>query len=254
VRGLLLPLVPAGGTVLLLGVVGGVGGTLTLLSYNYWMREKGWRGREWLAAVRFDLATGYVLTGVFGVALILLAGAVLHPKGIRIEGSKGVLEMAVILADRFGTAGEKTFLIGFWAAVATSMLGVWQGVPYLFADWVTMLKKGGGAAAPGAATGSGPEAPPAITTRDPLYRGALGFLTLPPMALLAFGKPVWIVVIYAATGSLFMPALAATLLVMNNGRGLGELRNGRIANAGLVLCLLLFAYLAFGQLRDAFSG
>jgi Mn2+/Fe2+ NRAMP family transporter len=36
-RGLAVPRVPAGSTLLLLGVVGGVGGTLTLLSYNYWM-------------------------------------------------------------------------------------------------------------------------------------------------------------------------------------------------------------------------
>ncbi|HMB70866.1 MAG TPA: Nramp family divalent metal transporter, partial [bacterium] len=77
VRGMLVPTVPAGSSVLLLGVVGGVGGTLTLLSYNYWMREKGWDGPAWTRGVRVDLATGYVLTGVFGVALTLLAGAVL---------------------------------------------------------------------------------------------------------------------------------------------------------------------------------
>ncbi|NNE45010.1 MAG: Nramp family divalent metal transporter, partial [Gemmatimonadetes bacterium] len=39
VRGLVIPSLPEGSILLVLGVIGGVGGTLTLLSYNYWMRE-----------------------------------------------------------------------------------------------------------------------------------------------------------------------------------------------------------------------
>ena len=34
-----------------------------------------------------------------------------------------------------GSAGKWIFLTGFWGAVFSSMLGVWQGVPYLFADF-----------------------------------------------------------------------------------------------------------------------
>lgn len=238
VRGLLLPVVPEGSTLLLLGVIGGVGGTLTLLSYSYWMREKGWSGAAWMPAVRFDLLVGYLLTGVFGVALILVAAVVLHPKGVRIEGSQGVLEMAGILAERFGTAGEKVFLIGFWGAVATSMLGVWQGVPYLFSDYLRELRGRRGEE---------------VSTRSRTYRGYLLFLSLPPMALLALGKPVWIVVIYAAVGSLFMPVLAGTLLILNNRREHGPLRNGWLANCVLALCVALFAYLAVRELLSRFG-
>lgn len=234
-EGLLIPRVPAGGALLLLGVVGGVGGTLTLLSYNYWMRERGWIGAEWVRGVRTDLTTGYLLTGVFGVSLTLLAASVLHPAGIRVTGSEGVLDMARMLSARFGPGGQLVFLLGFWAAVATSILGVWQGVPYLFADYVRLLRA--------------EEEPP--SPRGAVYRGYLLFLTFPPMAILALGKPVWVVVAYAAVGSLFMPFLAGTLLILNNGRSLGSLRNGLAANAGLVLCLVLFAYLSFVQIRDS---
>lgn len=242
-RGLVVPRVPGGATVLLLGVVGGVGGTLTLLSYNYWVREKGWSGGAWVRAVRFDLGTGYVLTGLFGVGLMLLAGTVLHPQGIRVTGSEGVLQMAGILGERFGRPGELVFLFGFWGAVATSMLGVWQGVPYLFADYVGMLRGR-----------RGDELRRAVAARGPWYRGYLLFLTLPPMTILAVGKPVWIVVAYAAVGALFMPFLASTLLWMNNRPELGGLRNGPFANAGLVICVLLFVYLGFAQIRDRVLG
>ncbi|MCA9754121.1 MAG: Nramp family divalent metal transporter, partial [Gemmatimonadetes bacterium] len=232
-RGLAIT-VPPGSTVLLLGVVGGVGGTLTLLSYNYWMQEKGWRGAGWIRAVRADLGVGYALTGVFGVALTLLAATVLHPQGIRIEGSQGVLALAQVLGQRFGGLGEKVFLVGFWGAVATSVLGVWQGVPYLFADFVDKLRSGENVG---------------VATRGKIYRGYLAFLTFPPMLILALGKPVWVVVVYAAVGSLFMPVLAATLLVLNNRRSHGTLRNGWATNLALVLCLALFAFLAWQELR-----
>jgi len=239
-RGLVIPRVPAGGTVLVLGVVGGVGGTLTLLSYNYWMREKGWSGPQWVGAVRFDLAAGYVLTGLFGVALVLLCGLVLHPRGVRITGSEGVLQMAGVLGAPFGRIGELVFLTGFWGAVASSMLGVWQGVPYLFADTVQLLRGEGAAGAP-----------PPVSRRGRLYRGWLIVLTGPPAALLLLGRPVWLVVAYAAVGALFMPFVAATLLVLNNRKGIvGDLRNRALANLALLACLALFLWLAAGELRE----
>jgi hypothetical protein len=30
------------------------------------------------------------------------------------------------------------FLLGFWGAVFSSVLGVWQSAPYLFADFVAL--------------------------------------------------------------------------------------------------------------------
>lgn len=232
--GLVHPHVPTGGTVLLLGVMGGVGGTLTLLSYNYWLAEKGWRGPEWMQGVRFDLGVGYALTGVFGLGLMILAGVVLHPQGIEIAGSKGILELAAILGDKFGRAGEIVFLVGFWGAVATSTLGVWQGVPYLFENYVQLLRR----------------EKPAHKASSKTYRGYLLFLALPPMLLLFMDRPVWLVVAYAAVGSLFMPFLAATLLVLNNRENMGVLKNGWLANGFLVLSLGLFLYLMVNQLKE----
>ena len=75
-------------------------------------------------------------------------------------------------------------------------------------------------------------------------------MTFPPMLLLLLDKPVWLVVAYAAVGSLFMPFLAVTLLILNNRRQeMGGLANGLWANAGLVFSLLIFAYLALDRLR-----
>jgi Mn2+/Fe2+ NRAMP family transporter len=237
-RGFLVPSLPAGSTIFVLGIIGGIGGTITLLSYNYWLREKGWSGPDWMRGARVDLGVGYLLTGIFGIAIILLGGMVLLPRGISISGSKGVLEMAVILGERFGRPGEYVFIIGFWGAVATSLLGVWQGVPYLFGNYLGLMR------------GADPASMSRFTdTRSGYYRAYVLFMTFPPMLLLLIGKPVWLVIAYAALGALFMPFLAGTLLAMNNRRELGALRNGWIANAGLILSLLLFAWLALDRLR-----
>ncbi len=234
-RGLLVPVVPEGGTLLVAGVIGGVGGTVTLLSYGYWLREKGWDGRAWIPAARVDLGVGYLLTAVVGLAVVVLAGAVLQPRGVVVAGSEGVVRLAGMLGDGVAPIWRTIFLVGFWAAVTSSIVGVWQGVPYLFAHAAELLGLSRSDDRPAA--------------RRPVYRGALLAMTFPPMALLLLDRPVWLVVVYAALGSLFMPFLAGTLLVLNNRRDLvGEARNRLAANAGLVACLVLFAYLGSVEL------
>ena len=70
-RGLLVPTLPSGSAATILSLMGGVGGSVTILSYGYWIREKGWAGRPWLTTVRRDLAIGYSLTGVVAVLISL---------------------------------------------------------------------------------------------------------------------------------------------------------------------------------------
>ncbi|MHC4990874.1 MAG: Nramp family divalent metal transporter [Planctomycetota bacterium] len=230
--------VPRGGMIYVLGVIGGVGGTVTLLSYGYWIREKHWAGPRWLPMVRLDLAVAYVLTGIFGLAVIVLAAEVLHTGQIEVQGSQSVVRMAAMLEQVIGPAGRWTFLVGFWGAVATSMLGVWQGVPYLFADFVGLLRR-----LPAHEHGA------LLDSRSAWYRGALLWLCLPPLSLMFF-EPVGLIVVYSVLGALFMPFLAGTLLYMNSRTDwVGGLKSGWRATALLLLCLGLFGFLALDELR-----
>jgi Mn2+/Fe2+ NRAMP family transporter len=236
---------PTGSARFVLGVIGGVGGSVTLLSYSYWMKEKGWSGTGRLTTVRVDLAVAYLLTGVFGVAVMVLAAATLHATGETIAGSRGAIVMADMLVDTVGPVGRWVFLVGFWGAVATSMLGVWQGVPYLFCDFIALMR------------GLPPaERDRAIDVRSPWYRGFLLWLALPPMILLVMDRPVALVVAYAVMGALFMPFLAGTLLYMSSRRAwVGRaLRSGPLIRAMLVLCLLLFAWIALTDLARLLAG
>lgn len=240
----LVPSLPAGSAAATLSLMGGVGGSVTLLAYGYWIREKGWSGPSVLATVRVDLAAGYLLTGLFGMAMLVLAAAVLSGGEGMPAGSSGLVACAdaireaaaVRLGSVSGNAARMVFLIGVWGAVFTSTLGVWNGVPYLFADFVNAIRG---------------RFDVVVDTAGTAYRGYLLYLALPPMALLFLGRPLWIIKVYTLTGGLFMPLLAASLLWLNSRRELvGGLHNRAPATATLVLALVLFALIAFRQLID----
>lgn len=228
VNSLLPPRLPDGKLTMVLAVIGGVGGSVTLLCYAYWIREKGWRGAEYLPLARLDLLIAYSVTAAFVVGIMLLAASA-APETV--SGGKMVVALADKLGALLGTEFRWVFLLGFWAAVFSSMLGVWQGVPYLFADFLAHWR------APAAADTT-------VSTQSPGYRGFLWFLALPPMALLLLGKPVWLVILYSAAGALFMPFLGLTLLYLNNRFIHQDQRNSAMGNALIVATIALFAMIA----------
>jgi len=231
--------IPGGSSKFIMGVIGGVGGTLALLAYGYWIREKGWSGPEWKSVVRFDLGISYVFTGLFGVAIIVLASTILYTKGADIAGNSGVIKMAEMLGDVLGRFGQWAFLIGFWGTVASSMLGVWQGTPYIFCDFVGLAKK---------LPSSKHQA--IINSRSKWYRGFLIWLAGPPLLLLALDRPIALIILFTVVAALFMPFLSGTLLYMNSRKEwVGEnFRNGWLTNLLLLSCLALFGYLCVDEL------
>lgn len=235
--GIALPSAPSGSVVAVLSVLGGVGGSLSVMCYGYWIREAGREGSEWLKGIRIDLGGAYLLTGFFGIAVMIL-GAQIRPEAVGIDI---VLGMADRLEAALGPFGRWSLYLGFWAAVITSVLGVWQGIPYLFADFMALFKRA-----------SSEDRQAMVRTDSRYYRGFLLFLTFPTMALLLFDRPVSIVIIYTVVGAFFMPFLAGTLLYMNSKRAwVGDLKTGWLLNVLLVLALVLFLYLGVNQLIDA---
>jgi Mn2+/Fe2+ NRAMP family transporter len=204
-------------------LLGGVGGTVTVLCYGYWIREAGRGGLGDLRLCRIDLGVGYAMTALFGLAMVIIGST------ISVEG--GGAGLIVALADQLegplGPAGRWAFLIGAFGAVFSSLLGVWQAVPYLFAD-VYQLTRGGG----------GP-----IDTRSRPYRAYLiALAVLPTVTLLVSFKQLQ--KIYAITGAAFMPLLALTLLIMNRRAWLGSARNSPLSTAVLLITLGFFVFLA----------
>ena len=215
-----------------LAVMGGVGGTVTLLSYGYWIREAGRSGERGARDCRIDLTVAYTATALFGVAMILI--------GTRIHVDQSGADVALALADQLGQvlgpAGRWLFLLGFWGAVFSSLLGVWQSAPYLFADFLAISR--------------GKRAGVELAKTTP-YRAYLVAIAIVPLPLLWL-KVQQVQLAYAIMGALFMPLLAVTLLIMNNRRAwvAAGFRNGWLINTLLVTTILLFAALGILQLIE----
>lgn len=229
----LWPTLPEGSAFYTLGLIGGVGGTITMAAYGYWLNAKGWRGPEWMGTMRIDNRVAYAVTGLFVVAMLMVGAELLFAAGVALQsGDRGLLDLGEVLADRFGRGVATLFLVGFWAASFTSLIGVWQGVSLLFADfWAHMTGRAGEEAVRG--------------QKSPAARAYMLWLTFPPMALLFLERPFALIVAYGVLGSLFMPFLAGTLIwLLNSPRTPPEWRNGWVSNLLLGAAALLFAVLA----------
>ncbi|MDN7228374.1 Nramp family divalent metal transporter [Planococcus sp. N064] len=222
---------------LVLGLLGGVGGTITMASYGYWIREKNWEGKSWIPMMRMDSATGYIITAIFTLSLLVVGAEFLFGTGIEINGEEGLVSLSNLYSDEFGSFARWLFLIGAWSAAFSSLLGVWNGVPYLFADFVRMVRK------------RGTDSDRKVSKKDFAYRAYLLWLTFPPMLLLFFGQPVLLVILYGALGALFMPFLAISLMLLLNSKRVDrEFRNGWVTNTVLTACVVVFVYLGAVEL------
>lgn len=239
----LKPWIPGGGLVNVLALAGGVGGTITLAAYGYWLREKGWYTPAYMKIMRIDNAVAYTITGIFVLATLIVGAELLYSAQIAVEdGDQGLLDLSLVLADRYGDWSGKVFLVGFFSAAMSSLLGVWNGVSLMFADLVGHLR-------------GLPEDDPDRLGGGRWYKAYVLWLTIPPMAMMFLGKPIWLILAYGVLGALFMPFLAVTLLwLLNTDRVPHEWRNSWYTNVALVLCAGAFAALAVNQVWGAVSG
>lgn len=239
-KGLLVPAIPPAAGIYVLSLIGGIGGSLTLLSYNYLLREEGRVDPRNLRAVRLDLGLAYVFTAVFGLSVMLIAERVFHAAGVAISDREAVSRMAAQLGALIGPAGFYIYAVGFWAAVLASLFGVWQTIPVVFADCYSLLRRLGSA-----------ERQAVVRVSSPAYRAALAFMAIAAVPFAFLGRPLLIIVAFTVLGSLFIPFLAATLLYLNNAVPWpASIRHNRIIT-NIVLVLVLLVLLIVGGLEIA---
>ena len=130
--------------------------------------------------------------------------------------------------------GKWLFLIGAFGAVFSSLLGVWQSVPYLFADcWGLIREK---------AKHTEGEPIPVDTGARP-YRTYLGIIGIIPMIGLFFSFRE-IQLLYTVIGAMFFPFLAIALLIMN-GRAAWVGKDHTNGPAGVVTLVAVLAFFSW---------
>jgi Mn2+/Fe2+ NRAMP family transporter len=206
------------------------------------VNAKGWRTPEWMSMLRLDNRVAYIMTGIFVIAMLVIGAELLYATNIALRGGdRGLLDLDAILRERFGPVVSTLFLIGFAATTFSSILGIWNGVSLLFADFVAHVR--------------GQSFEPGERERSWAFRFYLLWLTFPPMSLLFLERPFALMVVYGALGAFFMPFLAMTLLwLLNTSRTPREWRNGWLSNTLLALATMLFVYLCVHELVGIMGG
>lgn len=221
-QGLVWPTIPHAdgeGLSWTVALMGGIGGTVTVLSYGYWIREEGRSGADEIRVCRIDLAVGYAMTALFGLGMVIIGSQLLDLQGDPNKGTTFVLGLAKQLEQRLGAIGPLVrwgFVAGAWAAIFSSVLGVWQSVPFLFADSWRLLWEHGVRA----------DEQPQVTIDEssrPYVIYQLALATIPAISLIF--NFVQMQKLYAIVGAFFIPILAAVLLVLNRRTELGPHRN-----------------------------
>ena len=228
-RGLFVPTLPRADSeaiVWTVSLIGGIGGTLTVLSYGYWLREEGRTSPEDLRTCRIDLAASYFVMALFGILMVIVG------QSVKIEGQGTA--MLVVLSDRLGEelgpVGKWLFLIGTFGTVFSSLLGVWQAAPYLFAEcWRLGVRRD----------------PNPVDMRAPTYRWFLIVLAVVPMLGL-FASFREVQKIYTFIGAYIFPTLALVLIVFNSRSvWVGQrFRNHPVTIVVLAGVLIFFTWLA----------
>jgi Mn2+/Fe2+ NRAMP family transporter len=186
--------------------------------------------------MRLDAGLGYVVTAIFGLAVMVIGAELLFGTGRSIGEEEGLVNLAGPLGERFGSVVRWVFLAGLWAISFASVIGVWNGMSYLFADIVRTLR-----GIPEE------EAGPYISEKSPAYRSFLILLTFPTIPLIVLGQPVALVLLWTAMGAVFLPFLSITLMwLLNSSRVERGYRNRLVSASNIVLGISVVIFLVLG--------
>ena len=154
------------------------------------------------------------------------------------------MAIADTLESSLGQAGRWFFLLGAFGAVFSSLLGVWQSMPYLFADFWFLAMRGR----------RDKETYRVDTSSLPYRAYLLGIALVPVIGLVAVDFKS-IQKTYAVVGAIAIPMLAIVLLVLNGrARWVGKCRNSIWTSLVLIGTLLFFLIAGSLQIHSKLFG
>jgi Mn2+/Fe2+ NRAMP family transporter len=236
-RGTFIPTIPGSqglysALLILMALVGTMAGSMTNLTYAYYIQEKGWKTVSHLRDQRFDLIFGVVCLFVMGALLQIAAAATVRPLGIELEDANDLVR---IFSEVQGMVGLIIFSLGLWGAAFSTLLGTLVGYGFVVADLSNFISK----------DSSMRERFRENPRRHPVYRACVIFWSVSPLYILLTGvSPIFLVLIVNAMFVLLVPVLTPILLKLTNDRNLmGEYKNGWLTNAILFALLLVAVYI-----------
>lgn len=147
--------IPAGTIGIAIAMFGLTGFTAPEINnYGYWCIEKGYsrwtgpddgteeraaRAQGWLAVMRIDILTAWVVTTVCTLSFYVIGAAVLHPQGLVPSGNEVIRILSHMYTDTLGPWAGPLFLIAAILTLGSTLLAVGAGIPRLWANTLGIL-------------------------------------------------------------------------------------------------------------------
>ncbi|MEZ5293161.1 MAG: Nramp family divalent metal transporter [Vicinamibacterales bacterium] len=213
---------------LVTALIGTEAGSLTNVSYTYFIWRKGWRDMSAAPRQRMDLLSS--------VGALLLVGALLQ---VTASGAfrgatdlRTVDDLGRLFSSRFGETGLLVFSAGLLAQVFLGFVGGTTGYALAGADIARLLRVGSSKAAPDA---------PSTARQSFVYHGLVLFWVVSPLyAIVTTWKPVTLALASSLVMASFIPLLAVGLLALTNDRTrMGPHAARPVENVAIVLLALV---------------
>ena len=219
----LIPGIPSGAEFLTVALLASSFSIVGAFYQAYLVREKGWRAEEARVCVR-ESNLGVGLLGLLSGLVMICAAAVLHEQGITVNAAS---DLGLALEPLFGRVTVVLFMVGFFAASFSSLIGNATIGGSILADALSMGSR----------------------LEEVSVRGTIILVIVAGASVaLAFGRlPLELIVVAQGITALVVPAIALVILVLaGSGKVMGPLRNKWGTNAvgwfGMLVVLLMMAY------------
>lgn len=246
-KGALIPSIPGNeglysAIFVLMALIGTEAGSMTNLTYPYFLYEKGWRDKSYLKQQRFDLAFGVVGIFVMGALVQIAAAGTVRPLGIKLEGPEHLVK---IFEQTQGMLGLVIFVLGMWGSSFSTYVGATAGYGYIFVDVVRNHL-------PTFRKSMEPSNKKRAIEADPLYRWFIAISCFSPVYILFTNvKPVWLILTVSSVVVVLIPVLAFALLILTNNKKLmGEYKNNVFTNTVMLLLIAVSIYFTYTSAKD----
>lgn len=246
-RGMFIPTIPGAqgpysAFFVVMALIGTGAGSITNMTYAYFIHEKGWRDLSYRKQQRFDLVFSVVCLFVMGALLQIAAAGTIGPQGIDLESAE---DLGQIFSETQGIAGLIIFGLGLWGASFSTFVGNTAGFGLIVTDicrsFIPSLKKR-----------PGRENSRQNTQRDPIYRWCVAFLSFSPLYIFFTGvSPVWLTLVVSSLVVVLIPLLTVALVkITNDEKLMGQYKNGWLTNAVMIGLVLVAVYLMYRNAVD----
>ncbi|NME06971.1 Nramp family divalent metal transporter [Psychrobacillus sp. BL-248-WT-3] len=224
-----IPALPEGSSGLIIALFATSFSIVGAVYQSYLVKEKGW-GLQDTSIARRDSFLGIILLGIISFLIMITAATILKPQGLVVNDAS---EMGLALEPLFGSWSTVVFMLGLFGASFSSLMGNATIGGSLLADGV------------GVGNNLSNMKVKLFIILVILFGSVIGIVFgSAPLNLIVFAQAVTIFVV---------PFIAiAILVVANDKRVMGELKNKWLSNSLGIIGLLVLIYLAYNNANNIF--